>query len=150
MADHVYKRHNKNLLLYHVVCPTKYRRKVFTKEVEEGLKDICLEIEKRFEIGYHEIGTDEDHVHFLIQSVPTITPHSVVQTTKSITAKEIFKRFPEVKKMLWGGKFWTSGYYINTVGQYANEKVIANYVKEQGKHYKQLYRGQPCLFDDVA
>ncbi len=130
MAEHVHKRHNKNLLLYHVVCSAKYRRKVFTKEVEEELKDICLEIEKRFEIGYHEIGTDEDHVHFLIQSVPTLTPHSVVQITKSITAKEIFKRFPEVKKMLWGGKFWTSGYYINTVGQYANEKIITNYVKE--------------------
>ena len=149
MAEHIYKRHNKNLLLYHVVCPAKYRRKVFTKEVEERLKDICLEIEKRFEIGYHEIGTDEDHVHFLIQSVPTLTPHSVVQTTKSIIAKEIFKRFPEVKKMLWGGKFWTSGYYINTVGQYANEKIITNYVKEQGKHYKQLYRGQPNLFESM-
>jgi len=135
-------------LLYHIVCPVKYRRKVFTEEIENGLKDICLEIEKRYEIGYLEIGADEDHIHFLIQSVPTLTPYSIVQTTKSITAKQIFKQFPEVKKMLWGGKFWTSGYYINTVGQYANEQVIAKYVKEQGKQYKQIYRGQSSLFDD--
>ncbi len=109
-----------------------------------------MEIEKRYEIGYHEIGADEDHIHFLIQSVPVLTPYSIVQTTKSITAKEIFKRFPEVKKMLWGGQFWTSGYYINTVGQYANETVIAKYVKEQGKHYKQIYRsGQSNLFDNA-
>ena len=148
MTDHVYKRHNKNLLLYHIVCPVKYRRKVFTEKIEEGLKDICLEIEKRYEIGYHEIGADEDHIHFLVQGVPTFTPYSIVQTTKSITAKEIFKRFPEVKRMLWGGKFWTSGYYINTVGQYANEAVIAQYVKEQGKKYKQFYRiKQKSLFD---
>ena len=148
MTDHVYKRHNKNLLLYHIVCPVKYRRKVFTEEVEKGLKDISLEIEERYEIGYHEIGADEDHIHFLAQGVPTFTPYSIVQTTKSITAKEIFKRFPEVKRMLWGGKFWTSGYYINTVGQYANETVIAQYVKEQGGKYKQFYRiKQKSLFD---
>lgn len=149
MSKHVYKRHNKNLLLYHAVCPVKYRRKVFTKEVEKGLTAICLEIEKRYEIGYHEIGIDEDHVHFLIQTIPTISPSNAVQTTKSITAKQIFKKFPEVKTMLWGGKFWTSGYYINTVGQYANEKVIADYVKDQGKYYKQLYQGQPTLFSDM-
>lgn len=108
-----------------------------------------MEIEKRYEIGYIEIGTDEDHVHFLTQSVPAITPSSVAQTTKSITAKEIFKRFPKVKEMLWGGKFWTSGYYINTVGQYGNEKVISNYVKNQGRIYKQIYRGTLSLFQDI-
>ena len=145
MSEHVTKRHNRNLMLYHVVCPVKYRRKVLTKEVEEELKNICLEIEKRYEIGYIEIGTDEDHVHFLIQSVPSIMPSNFVQITKSITGKEIFKRHPEVKIMLWGGKFWTRGYYINTVGQYGNENIIANYVKNQGMKYKQIYRKQLSL-----
>lgn len=149
MSKHVYRRHNKNLLLYHVVCPIKYRRKVLTEEVSNGLKEICLEIEKRYEIGYVEIGADEDHVHFLIQTVPALSPSSFVQTTKSITAKEIFKRFPEVKTMLWGGKLWTTGYYINTVGQYANEKVISEYVKKQGQNYQQIYRGTLSLFQDV-
>jgi len=146
MSEHVYKRHNKNLLLYHIVCPVKYRRKVFTDEVEKGLKDICLEIEKRYEIGYVEIGTDEDHIHFLTQSVPALSPSVIVQTTKSITAKQIFKQFPIVKQMLWGGKFWTSGYYINTVGHYGNEKVISEYVKKQGLSYKQIYRQTLSLF----
>ena len=133
-------------MLYHLVCPVKYRRKVFTKEAEEGLKNICIEIEKRYEIGYIEIGTDDDHVHFLIQSIPAIAPSTFVQTTKSITAKEMFKRHPEVKIMLWGGKFWTRGYYINTVSQYGNENVIANYVKNQGMQYNQIYRRQLSLF----
>ena len=149
MSEHVYKRHNKNLLLYHIVCPVKYRRKVFTDEVEKGLKDICLEIEKRYEIGYVEIGTDEDHIHFLTQSVPALSPSVIVQTTKSITAKQIFKQFPIVKQMLWGGKFWTSGYYLNTVGQYANEEAIKTYVKNQGKTYNKIYRGQLTFFEDL-
>ena len=127
----------------------KYRRKVFTDEVEKGLKDICLEIEKRYEIGYMEIGTDEDHVHFLTQSVPALSPSVIVQITKSITAKQIFKQFPIVKQMLWGGKFWTSGYYINTVGYYGNEKMISEYVKKQGLIYKQIYRQTPSLFQDL-
>src|SRR3989344_710818 len=149
MSEHVIKRHNKNLMLYHLVCPIKYRRKVLTEDVEEGLKQICLEIEKCYEIGYVEIGADEDHVHFLIQSVPSYLPSAIVQTTKSITAKQIFIRFPEVKRMLWGGKFWTSGYYINTVGYYGNEKIISDYVKNQGRSYKQIHRGTLLLFQGL-
>ena len=76
-------------------------------------------------------------------------PSRIVQTIKSITAKEIFKRHPEVKTFLWGGHFWTSGFYVNTVGQYANEEVIKNYVKNQGKQYDQVYRGQLTLFSGL-
>jgi|SRR3989338_2624025 len=145
MSDHVVKRHNKNLLLYHLVCPAKYRKDVFTPEVTKTLKEICLGIEKRYEIGYYEVGADEDHVHFLIQSVPEYSPARLAQLTKSITAKMIFKHHPEVKQKLWGGQFWTKGYYINTVGQYANENIIAQYVRNQGKTYEQIHH-QPNLF----
>ena len=69
---------------------------------------------------------------------------------KSITAREIFRIHAEVKKMLWGGKFWTSGYYANTVGQYGNEKIIREYVKKQGKTYHQIHRGQLTFFDDLV
>ena len=144
------RRHNKNLMLYHLVCPAKYRRKVFSEQVENTLKQICLEISGRYEIRYVEIGTDEDHVHFLIQSVPMMRPKTIVQVTKSITAREIFKIHPEVKQMLWGGQFWTDGYYINTVGQSGNEEVIRNYVKNQGKEYKQIYRGQLEMFEGLS
>jgi len=123
MSEHILKRHNKTLLLYHVVCPAKYRRKVFTEEVENTLKKVCMGIGERHEMRFVEIGADEDHVHFLIQSVPVLSPHRIVQIIKSITAKEVFRLHPEVKQKLWGGKFWTSGYYANTVGQYGNEKL---------------------------
>ena len=147
MSEHIFKRHNKSLLLYHIVCPSKYRRKIFIDEVEKTLKEICIEISKRYEITFIEIGNDEDHVHYLVQGVPIESPKAIVQTIKSITAREIFRLHPEVKKMLWGGQIWTSGYYINTVGQYGNEKVIREYVENQGKQYKQIHRSQLNMFD---
>ena len=147
MSEHILKRHNKSLLLYHIVCPSKYRRKIFSDEVEKTLKGVCEEISKRYEITFVEIGSDEDHVHFLVQGVPIQAPKDIVQTIKSITAREIFKMHPEVKKMLWGGHIRTSGYYINTVGQYGNEKVIREYVENQGRQYKQIHRIQLNLFD---
>ena len=148
MSEHIYKRHNKSLLLYHIVCPAKYRRKVFTEKVAETLKEVCIGIDKRYEIHFVEIGVDEEHVHFLVQSVPILSPRDIVQTIKSITGKEIFKRHPEVKDLLWGGNFWTSGYYVNTVGRYGNEEAIATYVKNQGRQYEQIYRNQLELFDE--
>lgn len=68
---------------------------------------------------------------------------------KSITAKEIFRRFPEVKTKLLGGNFWTSGYYANTVGQYGNKDVIKKYIENQGKEvkYQKVYEAQLTLFD---
>ena len=134
--------------MYHYVCPAKYRRVVFTKKVDDSLKKICLEISKRFEIEFIEIGTDNDHVHFLIQSVPMKSPTSIIQTVKSITAKEIFRLHPEVKEQLWGGEFWTKGFYVNTVSRHGDENTIQAYVKSQGKEkeYKKLHSQQMKLF----
>ena len=119
--------------MYHIVCPAKYRRTVFSTEVEIKLKEICGEIQKRYEIEFLEIGSDDDHVHFLVQSVPMYSPKQIVQIIKSHTAREIFKQCPEVKKYLWGGKFWTEGYFVSTVGAHQTEELIKNYVQQQGK-----------------
>ena len=136
------KSHNVSVLIYHFVCPAKYRKVIFSDEVDQALKEVCLEIEKRYEIKFIEIGTDQDHVHFLIQSVPTYGAKRIIQIVKSITAREIFARIPEVKKQLWGGEFWTDGYYVSTVGQRGSEETIRKYVQEQGieQEYKQLHQ----------
>jgi len=94
----------------------------------------CKKIEERYEIEFIEIGTDKDHVHFLIQSVPMYSPTKIVRMIKSITAREIFREAPGVKRALWGGEFWSDGYYISTVGQYSTEKVIGDYVRKQGSN----------------
>ena len=143
MSEYVHKSHNVSVLMYHLVFPAKYRRKVLSDRVKEILKVVCLGIEKRYEIRFLEIGMEEDHVHFLVQSVPTYSPTKIVRTIKSITAKKIFLICPEVKEALWGGEFWTKGYFVNTVSKHGNESVISEYVKGQGKNkYEELYRQQ--------
>ena len=148
VSKFIHKSHNVSVLMYHIVCPAKYRRAVFTPPVDKKLKEVCLEISRRFEITFLEIGTDKDHVHFLVQSVPTYSPKKIVQTIKSITAREIFAACPEVKKQLWGGEFWTDGYFVSTVGKHGNEDVIKKYIQNQGEEveYERLYEEQLNLF----
>ena len=148
MSEYIHKSHNVSVLLYHFVCPAKYRRIVFSINVEQSLKEICLEISKRYDIVFIEIGSDQDHDHFLIQSVPMESPTKIIRTVKSITAKEIFKRHPEVKQKLWGGEFWSKGFYVNTVGKHGDENTIQNYVKSQGKEkeYKKIHSQQLSMF----
>lgn len=152
MSEYIHKSHNVTKLMYHYVFPTKYRKVVIDEEVDRVIKETCIEIGKRYEINFLEIGTDKDHVHFLVQSVPTYSPSQIAKIIKSITAKEVFAKCPDVKKKLWGGNFWTSGYYVSTVSEHGNEEVIANYVKNQGNEYKKLFQskgveGQITLFD---
>ena len=119
-----------------------YRRSIFSADVEEHLKNICQEIELRYDyIRFLEIGADKNHVHFLIQSTPNYSPSQIIEIVKSITARQIFEECPEVKKWLWGGQFWTDGYFVATVGKNTNENVIKEYVKNQGQdceYYKQM------------
>ena len=130
------------VLLYHLVFPAKYRRVIFEAEVEQVLRETCLEIEKRYQVKFLEIGTDKDHVHFLVQSIPTYSVTKIVMLIKSLTAREIFKRCPQVKKKLWGGELWTDGYFASTVGRHGDERMIGNYVKKQGQTYEKLYEAR--------
>jgi putative transposase len=139
VSEYIHKSHNVTVLMYHLVFPAKYRRAVFDEKVDKVLKEICLEIEKRYEIKFLEIGTDKDHVHFLVQSVPMYSVKKIVQMLKSLTAREVFKRCPQVKQQLWGGEFWADGYFASTVGKHGDEEKIGKYVKNQGKEYNKIY-----------
>ena len=149
MSTYIHKSHNVSVIIYHFVCPAKYRRAVFDEQVDQVIGEICQEIAKRYEISFLEIGTDRDHVHFLVQSIPKYSPTQVITIIKSLTAREVFARCPQVKKKLWGGEFWSDGYFVSTVGQHGNEKTIRGYVKNQGKEaeYKLISRQQLSLFD---
>src|SRR5208282_2849315 len=139
MSEYIHKSHNVTVLLYHLVFPAKFRRVVFDEQVDSVLKEVCLEIESRYQLKFLEIGTDADHVHFLVQSVPTYAVTKIVTMIKSLTAREIFRRCPQVKKKLWGGEFWTDGYFASTVGKHGDERMISNYVKQQGQTYEKLH-----------
>ena len=130
---------NVTVLLYHMVFSAKYRRAVLDKGVDRAISEICLEIEKRHEVKFIEIGFDKDHIHLLVQSVSTYSVTNLVRIIKSITASVREKFLRHVKKQLWGREFWSDGYFASTVGKHVDENMIANYVKNQGDNYEKLH-----------
>lgn len=128
----MHKSHNVTILVYHLVCAVKYRRSVLTDEIKDTIVNVCMEIQEKYGYEFIEIGTDMNHIHYLIQAPPTNSPTQIVTTIKSLTARRIFKYNPEVKKKLWGGEFWSDGYWMVTVSQNRTEESVRDYVKNQG------------------
>ena len=140
MSIYVHKSHNVSVLLYHLVFPAKYRRAVLDSRVDVQVRDTCLEIEKRYEVKFLEIGSG--HIHFLVQSVPKLSVTKLVTMIKSLTSRGVFAECPWVTKQLWGGEFWSDGYFASTVSKHGDESTIANYVISQGKDdYEKFHEG---------
>ena len=134
--------------MYHIVCVAKYRREVITEEVDKKLRETCLGIEARYEIKFLEIGTESDHVPFLVQSVPTYSPEQIVRTIKSITARKIFEACPDVKRCYGEENLGQGRYYVGTVGEHGNEAVIQKYVRNQGRspdEYQKIHEGKQLV-----
>ena len=96
-----------------------------------------MEISERYDIWFEQLGCDSDHIHILCSFHPKLSSSDVVRTFKSITARNLFKRFPELRKDLWGGEFWSDGYFISTISEKGNWKQVEAYVRNQGKTDKQ-------------
>jgi len=118
---------------YHMVLCVKYRKQLlFVGGRFEFLKDVCEGIRERYWFEFDSIGTDGDHVHILVGAAPRYVPSRVMQIIKSITAIQLFKRYPEIKRQLWGGEFWSDGGYVGTVGKGVTEEIIRNYIEQHG------------------
>ena len=111
--------------------PVKYRKAFLDSEVTQIIKETSAGISERYSIEMEAIGCDDDHIHLLCGAHPKIAPGRIVQIFKSITAREVFRRKPSVKKELWGGEFWSDGKYIGTVGEATSESTIKRYIKNQ-------------------
>ena len=132
---------------YHIVFPVKYRKALLDEEVACIIIETAQGISDRYAIEMESIGCDKDHIHLLCSAHPKMAPGGIVCIFKSITAREIFCLCPEVKKQLWGGEFWTDGYFGSTVSKHGDENMITNYVKKQGKGYQKLHQNlQLALF----
>ena len=125
--------HNVYQCHYHIVFPVKYRKALLTKEIPLAIKQIAQEIEQRYDIEFEKLGCDKDHIHILTSFPPKYSGSDIVRIFKSITAKQLFRQFPELKKDLWGGEFWSDGFYIATVSERGNWKQVEQYVTNQGK-----------------
>ena len=126
--------HKVYVIKYHLMFCVKYRKDMFLNaEYVEHLKNILQEIEKRYYLTPETVGFDEDHVHLLMHAAPRYSPSHVCQIMKSITAREMFKQFPEIKKELWGGEFWSDGGYIVTVEREQMLTLFENISKSRSK-----------------
>lgn len=118
-------------IMYHFVWIPKYRRKVFSEPYRKGLKDIICKIGYDYNIEIVELEIPDDHIHMVVRSEPKICPSWIMQVIKSISARNFFKLYPEIrKKYFWGGRLWTQSFFVETVGN-VNEEVIRKYVKNQ-------------------
>ena len=118
---------------YHIVFPVKYRKALLSNEITLAIPEIAKEISERYDIEFEKIGCDINHIHLLVSFKPSLSTSEVVGIFKSITAKELFRRFPQLKKDLWKGQFWSDGFYMATVGERGNWNVVKQYIQNQGK-----------------
>lgn len=132
--------HNISECYYHIQLTVKYRRAVLNVKVREIIVETLKGFKERYAIEPSTVGFDQNHIHILCRFLPKYSGGQVVRTIKSITGQEIFEKVPEIKQQLWGGEFWTDGYYIATISGKGNKAVIEQYIQNQGrgKDVKQL------------
>ena len=123
---------------YHIVFPVKYRKALLDEAVTAMIQETAAEIAERFPIEMEAIGTDKNHIHLLCSAHPKVAPGRIVQLFKSLTAREIFRRKPAMKRVLWGGEFWSDGYYVATGGERANGEIVGRDMQRQGQPQEDL------------
>ena len=131
-------------LKYHLVWIPKYRAHILGGEVTRYLKEVFKRIAEEYEFRIEAMEVMADHVHVLIEAPPSYAPSGIVQVIKSISAREVYKKFPKMRKQMWSGKIWNEGYYVRSVGDKVTSEVIKKYIKYQ-KHEDQ--DGQIKMFD---
>ena len=118
--------HNVSECHYHIQITVKYRKVLLDEQVQKVIRESLQGIKERYAVEISHYGFDQNHLHILTQFLPTHSGGQVIRLVKSISAKKVFQQVPEIKKELWGGEFWTDGYYIATVSGRGNKKIIEN------------------------
>jgi putative transposase len=133
-------------LKYHFVWIPKYRKGILTKEVAEYAKLVFQRIAEEYDMIIDAMEIVEDHVHIFLEAPPGLSPSRIVQILKSISARELFRRFPRLRKELWGGRLWSGGYFVRAVGDEVTSDVIRRYI-EYHEHQQGVV--QPSLWDSL-
>ena len=129
--------------VYHLVWCPKYRKKIFAgEEVRQRAEQLIREICEEYGFGVEEMEVAEDHVHILVSFPPKHSIGEVVRIIKSISARELFRVFPRLKKKLWSGELWEDGYFARTVGDRLTRQIIDKYIK----HHRDIEQGPAQLF----
>jgi putative transposase len=93
------------------------------------VRELFQEIAGHHAFEISEMEVDKDHVHILLSFPPRFSISKVVGIFKAVSAREIRREFPEVKRQLWGGEFWEDGYFARTIGDQVTQDVIRKYIK---------------------
>ena len=125
--------HNVSEAYYHIQITVKYRKSLLNEAVKKLILEAMKGFKDRYAIEISHVGFDKNHLHILCRFLPKYSGGQVIRLVKSITAKQIFKDLPEIKKELWGGEFWTDGYYFSTVSGRGDKKIIEKYIENQGR-----------------
>lgn len=118
---------------YHLVFPVRYRKALMSEPIVKFIKEVVEQIAERYEVEIEEAGCGINHIHLFCSFHPKYAAGKVVRLLKSATARKLFEQFPEIKKELWGGEFWSDGYCIGTTGERGNLKTLEKYVRRQGE-----------------
>ena len=118
-------------LKYHFVWTPKYRKGLLTGEVAEAVREIVQSVAEAYDMEIDTMEVMEDHVHVFLSAPPRYSPARVMQIMKSISAREIFARFPWVRRKLWGGEFWGDGYFVRSIGDQVTSEIIRRYIRYQ-------------------
>src|SRR4030042_2726728 len=125
-------RHAVYDLKYHLGWTPKYRKKIFDDaEIREFVKEIFQGIADQYELEIDTMEVMEDHVHIFLEAPPRVSPSQIVQILKSISARETFKKFPSLQKILWNHEIWEDGYFVRSVGDKVTTEIIQRYIKYQ-------------------
>lgn len=132
-GDIWYRYHNRSECYYHIQITVKYRKPLLDERVQQVITEVMKGFKDRYDLEIQTLGYDQNHLHILCRFLPKYSGGQVIKLMKSTTARLVFQKVPEVKKDLWGGEFWTDGYYISTVSGKGDKKVIEQYIKNQGR-----------------
>ena len=132
-------------LKYHFVWIPKYRKKLLAGKVAHFTKRVFERIAQEYGWEVVGISIQADHVHLFLHVPPKYAPARVVQIIKSISAREIFKEFPRLRKQLWAGEFWNDGYFVRSAGDQVTTEMIEHYIRYQQTDQE---RGQLALWED--
>jgi len=127
---------------YHLVWCPKYRKKIFEqREVRERTVQLIREISDDYGFDLTEMEIAIEHVHILLSFPPRYSIGDVVRIIKSISARQLFREFPILKRKLWSGELWEDGYFVRTVGDRMTREVIEKYID----HHRHLTQGPAQL-----
>lgn len=119
------------LMHVHLVFVTKYRKKVFTKQILKHLKTIFANVCNDFEAELIEFEGEGDHVHLLVHYPPKMTVSKLVNSLKGVSSRLIRKEeFPSIRSALWGRNLWSPSYFAGACGG-APLTVIKQYIEQQ-------------------